>query len=249
VKVVFLAADDPLYLPDFFERILAAHAAETAAVFVTPALYKRQTPGAAAWRYFRTFGPGDTLRLVARVATARLRGRSIEAVCRKHRVPCSVTRDVNAPDFLERLRSLAPDLVVSVSCPQIFQEPLIAIPKRGLLNVHGAILPHYRGVMPGFWMLANGEQSAGVSVHYVVPKIDAGDLCGQEVFDIRPGESLDAFLRRSKRIGADLLLEVLESIRRGTTQRRPIEPGVGSYHSWPDREAVRAFRAAGRSVG
>ena len=97
-------------------------------------------------------------------------------------------------------------------------------------------------------MLANGEKSAGVSVHFVVPEIDAGDLCGQKVFDIRAGESLDAFLRRSKRIGADLLLEVLESIRQGTAQRRPIDPGAGSYHSWPDRKAVRAFRAAGRSV-
>jgi hypothetical protein len=58
-------------------------------------------------------------------------------------------------------------VIVSVSCPQIFKKELIELPARGCLNVHGASLPQYRGVMPSFWMLANGERQAGVSVYFV----------------------------------------------------------------------------------
>lgn len=247
MRIAFLAADDPLYLPDYFDRVLRRRASEVLEVSVVPPLYQRQTTIGAAWRYFRTFGFGDTVRLTARVIGARLARRSIQGVCQTHGVPSAVVADVNAPAFVERLRLAAPDVVVSVSCPQIFRRALMEVPSKGLLNVHGAILPAYRGVMPGFWMLANGERSAGVSVFFVGDRVDAGDLCGQRVFEIRPAESLDTFLRRSKAIAADLTLEVLESIERGDVRRRRMEGG-GSYYSWPDRDAVHRFRAAGRSV-
>jgi methionyl-tRNA formyltransferase len=248
VNVAFLTADDPVYLPDFFERVLGRIPASTAAVYRVPPLYGRQSPLSAALRYARTFGVAAALRLTGRVARARFSGRSIAAVCWRHGVPCTVAADVNAPEFLAALGAGFPDVIVSVSCPQIFRAPLIALPKRGLLNVHGAILPAYRGVMPGFWMLANGESRAGVSVHFVDDGIDTGDLCGQEVFEILPRESLDAFLRRSKAIAADLVVRVLEAFERGTVARTPIDAKAGSYYSWPDRAAVRRFRARGRRV-
>ena len=248
MNVAFLTADDPVYLPDFFERVLAARPAAGASVYRVPPLYRNQSSRAAALRYARTFGPGAAVRLAARVARARLSGRSIDAVCRRHGVPCAVAPDVNAPAFVDALALRAPDVVVSVSCPQIFRAPLIALPPRGLVNVHGAILPEYRGVMPGFWMLANGESRAGVSVHFVDAGIDTGDLCGQEIFEIPPGESLDAFLTRSKRVAADLVVKVLEAFERGAVVRTPIDVSSGSYYSWPDRAAVARFRARGRTV-
>jgi len=107
---------------------------------------------------------------------------------------------------------MQPDVIVSVSCPQIFKLDLIDIPKKACLNVHGALLRNYRGMMPSFWMLANGEKEAGVSVHFIEERLDAGDVCGQTRFEILAGESLDMFLRRSKRFAADLLTAVLERL-------------------------------------
>ena len=248
MRTVFLAADDPLYLPDFFERVLAARADSTAAVYLVPPLYAKQTSASAAWRYFRTFGLAAALHLAARIASAKLRGRSIASVCRSHGVPCAEAPDVNAPEFLERLRKLEADLVVSVSCPQVFRGPLLSLPPRGVLNVHGALLPKYRGILPGFWMLANGERQAGVSVHFVAERLDAGDVCGQESFEIEPGESLDSFLRRSKAIAAQLLLRVLGRLEQGSLQRVPLAVDQGSYFSWPDRGAVARLRAAGHRL-
>ena len=248
MKLVYLTTDDPLYLPAFFERVLQDHAADTLAVYAAPALYRRQTPAQAAWRYARTFGLGAALGLTKRLAAARVKGQSIAEVCRRRRVPYAPVRDVNAPEFLDQLRRQGPDLLVSVSCPQLFKRPLIDLPPRGILNIHGAILPHYRGVLPSFWMLANGERQAGVSIYYVDERLDAGDLCGQRVYDIPPGESLDGFLRRSKAIAAELLIEVLDQFEAGQVTRRPLDLAAGSYYSWPDRDAVRRFRAQGRSI-
>lgn len=247
INVVYLTTDDPLYLPAFFERVLSARA-DTAATFVVPPLYKNQSARAAAWRYFRTFGAAATVSLAARTARAKVRGRSIARVCERHGVLCERIPDVNDPSFLDRLRGLGTELIVSVSCPQIFRKPLIELAPRGCLNIHGAILPRYRGVMPSFWMLANGEKQAGVSIFFVNEDIDAGELCGQRVFEISEDETLDAFLQRSKTVAAELLVEVLGEIEAGSVSQTPLDLSKGSYYSWPAREDVRRFRAAGRRV-
>jgi methionyl-tRNA formyltransferase len=248
VRIVFLTTDDRIYLPAFYERVLAEYGAQTAEVCVVPPLYKGQTTSRAAWRYYQTFGLDGVRGLATRLAQAKVRGRSIEAVCKRHEVRCTFVADVNAPAFLEHLRDLGTDLLVSVSCPQIFKRDLIDLPELGCLNIHGAALPLYRGVMPSFWMLANGEHEAGVSIYFVNEKIDAGELCGQRIFAIEPHETLDAFLRRSKAIAADLLIEVLGKLEGGELSREALDLSQGSYYSWPDPDAVRRFRAAGRRL-
>jgi methionyl-tRNA formyltransferase len=248
VRVVYLTTNDPLYLPAFFARVLDSNGVATEAVYVAPPLYKGQSSAAAARRYLRTFGWRDTVALARRTAGAVVRRRSIAEVCRAHGVDCRPVPDVNDPGFLEALRALDPDVVVSVSCPQVFERGLIDLPRQGCLNVHGALLPAYRGVMPSFWMLANGETRAGVSVFFVDERVDGGDLCGQRAFDIAPEETLDHFLRRSKAIAADLVAEVLASIENGTVTRTALNLADGSYYSWPTPEAVERFRARGRRL-
>lgn len=248
MKAIYLTTDDPLYLPTFFERVLTGAPGHAKAVFVVPPLYRKQSAASAAMRYAKTFGLADAARLAARIAGSKLRGQSIARTCARWGVPCEEIADVNDPAFLDRLRAMGPDLLISVSCPQIFKKPLIELPPQGVLNIHGAILPQYRGVLPSFWMLANGEDKAGVSIYFVNEKIDAGDRCGLTVFDISPEDTLHSFLVRSKRIAAELLLEVLERVAAGTASREPLNLAEGSYYSWPDPPAVERFRAAGRRV-
>jgi len=248
VRIAFLTTDDPLYLPDFFDRVLERRSDDTVLVAIVPPLYARQSRAQALRRYRRTFGTADTLRLARRVAAAKLRRRSIAAVCERRGIRHGRRRDVNAPEFLDELRSLETDLVVSVSCPQLFRRPLLELPSRGCLNVHGALLPNYRGILPSFWMLANGERTAGVTVYFVDERIDAGDVCARRAFEISPDDTLDTFLRRSKRVGAELLLEALDQIEAQTVRRLPMNLEEGTYYSWPDGEAVARFRAAGRTI-
>jgi methionyl-tRNA formyltransferase len=248
MNVVFLTTDDPIYLPAFFDSVLAEYGTQTRAVFAVPPLYKNQSTLQAARRYWQTFGTEGVTGLGVRVARAKLRRQSIAAVCRRRNVRYGEASDVNAPAFVDELRRLSTDLIVSVSCPQIFRRPLIELPEHGCLNIHGAILPEYRGVMPSFWMLANSERQAGVSIYFVNEQIDAGELCAQRTFDIMRDESLDEFIQRSKAIAAELLLEVLPQIESGTLARTQLDLEQGSYYSWPDREAVARFRASGRKL-
>jgi methionyl-tRNA formyltransferase len=249
MNISFLTTDEPLFLPNFFEHVLPALSGRHAvSVFSAPPLYKGQSSAHAARRYFASFGAAATIQLTARLLRAKLARQSIESACRRTGVAYALIADVNAPDFLDRLRRESVELLVSVSCPQIFRRALIDLPPKGILNIHGAILPHYRGVLPSFWMLANGEPQAGVSIYFVNEAIDAGELCGQEVFPISADESLEEFILRSKAIGADLLLRTIGAIERGNIEPRPLDLARGSYYPWPDAKAVQRFRAAGRRL-
>lgn len=247
MKITMLTVADPLYLPAFFDLVLAelAGGGHDVEVYAAPALYRGQTTLSAAWRYLRTFGIDGFVGLALRMLRAKCLRISIEQSCRWAGVPYAALADVNHPPFLERLRNTGTDLIVSVSCPQIFRGRLINLPRHGCLNIHGAILPAYRGVMPGFWMLANRERQAGVSIFFVNEGIDTGDLCGQVTFAIDPYLSLDAFLRLSKEKAARLLLEVINRLERGVVCRTPIDQTRGSYFRWPDRQAVRIFKQQG----
>ena len=249
MNISFLTTDEPLFLPKFFERLLPALSLRhPLRVYSVPPLYKSQTSAQAARRYLASFGVSATIQLTTRLVRAKLARQSIESVCRRAGVAHELIADVNAPAFLDRLRRENAELLVSVSCPQIFRRALIDLPPEGILNIHGAILPQYRGVLPSFWMMANGEQEAGVSIYFVNEAIDAGELCGQEVFSIRADESLEEFILRSKLIAADLLSRTIEAMERGNIERRPMELAQGSYYPWPDAQAIQRFRAAGRRL-
>ncbi len=259
MNIVFLTVEERLYLPAFFHAVLRRRAADTRAVFMCPLRHGRQSTLDMVRKYRRAFGWGNLAGLARREIKARVCDRlcrpgpdgpfhSIESVARRHEVLCETIADVNAADFHERLRAMGTDLVVSVSCPQIFKQPLIDLPPRGCLNMHGALLPAYRGLAPSFWMMKNGETEAGVTVFLVNADIDLGDVVAVDRFPILPDETLEAFIVRSKRLSADTLLRAIDLLESGTAETWPLEREGGSYFSFPSREDYLAFRRRGRRI-
>jgi methionyl-tRNA formyltransferase len=122
------------------------------------------------------------------------------------------------------------------------------LPPRGCLNVHGALLPQYRGIAPSFWMMVNGEQHAGVTIFFVNEDVDAGDVVEVEEFDIDPDETLEAFIVRSKHIAAAALLRAFRKVRSGPVETTPLQKEAGSYYGFPTRAAYREFRRRGRRL-
>lgn len=258
MRIAILTANEPLYLPAFFDRFLARRADDVAVVAICAPVYKNQTRWSMFRRYVKAFGLWNAARLGWRVLGAKVKnalgiGRrrprfhSVEAAAKYYDVPVWHPDDVNATEFLDRLGEAGVDLVLSVSCPQIFKENLINLPEKGCLNLHGADLPAYRGIAPSFWMLAKGEEEAAVTIFYVNAGIDTGDAAGRRLFPIHPDDTLDSFLLRAKREACDLALETLERIETGTVERTPLE-GEGSYYGFPTREAYREFRNRGRRL-
>ena len=169
-------------------------------------------------------------------------------MCARRNVTCVSIDDLNAPEFLEPLKRHRPDVIVSLSCPQIRLAPLIALPVKGLLSLVGALVPQERYGQPCFWINANGEAEAGVSIYLAKETMEAGILCAQRIFKIAPEESLDQFLHRSQTIAADLLLRVLWQLQRDQIERLPLNQKETASCSWPDKQAVRRFRAAGHQL-
>jgi methionyl-tRNA formyltransferase len=259
LKIVFVTPEEPSVMPAFFARVVPALEHDTAAVAVVSPLLKRSSwlgqakrfADAFGWREFAVEALGfgrhkaaDLLRRVVPVGGHH----SVKSVARAHGREVLTPKDVNAPEFLSWLRELEPDLVISVSCPQIFREELLAIPRLGCINVHSALLPHYRGMLPTFWALASGEEQTGVTVHYMSPGIDGGGILLQRAIAITPAETLRSLMAKTKAVAADLILEAIERFREGPMDAAPNPPDEGSYFSFPTREDVRRFKARGRRM-
>ena len=159
----------------------------------------------------------------------------------KHRV----INDSNDANFVQHIRELAPDLIVSFSAPQIIKEELLSLPKHGIINVHGSLLPDYRGCLPSFWYIFNGEKLGGATVHYMSAKIDDGAILKQGSVDISDCKSMFQLMEKTKTLGGELIVQTIEDIAAGTVQERPNKVDEGRYFTWPTTEQAKEFLKKG----
>lgn len=143
-------------------------------------------------------------------------------------VPLSQPPSVKAPEFVEFLRSLSPDVIVVVAFGQILPPSILDIPPCGCINVHASLLPKYRGGAPVHWAVINGEEKTGVTTMYMDEGLDTGDIILQEEVRIGEGDNVGAVHDRLAALGAGLLIETLRLISLGTAPRRA-QAGEPSY--------------------
>ncbi len=255
LRVVFVCPEEPSVMPLFFEKVIPRLREEIAAVAVVSPIYKRSSWLRQAKQFADSFGVREFA--VEALAYARYkavdlvpggRRHSVKRIARANGLRLLTPESVNGAGFLEELRGLDPDLVISVSCPQIFGRELLELPRLGCINVHSALLPDYRGVLPTFWVLARGEARTGVTVHFMSPGIDGGEIIAQEKLLISPDETLHSLMRRCKSAAAVLILETVSRFREGPVATIPNPAEEGSYFSFPKRDDVRRFKALGRAL-
>ena len=137
---------------------------------------------------------------------------------------------VRRPEIVEELRALAPDIMVVVGYGQIIPQNIIDIPRFGIVNVHGSLLPKYRGAAPIQWAIAHGEHSTGVTTMQINAGLDTGDMLLKAATGIDPDENAVELGERLSVIGATLLIETLAGLENGTITAIPQD----------DREATHA---------
>jgi methionyl-tRNA formyltransferase len=250
LRIVFVAPEEPAVMPLFFEKVMPSLGRELSAIAVVSPIYKRSSWAGQAKRFAAAFGVRDFVIEVFHYIRAKLAGRrrSVKGLAELSGIPLLTPDDVNSTEFLNQLRALDLDLVISVSCPQIFGKDLLELPRLGCVNVHSALLPHYRGVLPTFWVLANGEETTGVTVHRMTPGIDGGEILLQKRVAIAPHETLHSLMRTCKALAAEALLETIARFRSGSVEAFPNPASEGSYFSFPSRADVLRFRARGRAL-
>ena len=124
-------------------------------------------------------------------------------------------------EFVEILNEYEPDVIVVVAFCQILSEDILNIPKYGCINVHGSILPKYRGAAPIQWSIINGEEFGGVTTMYMAKGLDSGDMILKAEEKIKDDDTYGTLYDRLSYIGADLLIKTLDLIERGKVVRVP----------------------------
>ena len=135
-------------------------------------------------------------------------------------LPVITVQDLNDEAFADRLRELEPDLLVVVAF-RILPESVLAIPKKGAVNLHASLLPKYRGAAPIHHAVMSGEQETGCTVFYIEQAVDTGKIIGQVKTNIDPDETTGELYERLKELGSDLLLNAVNSIHQGDVDPYP----------------------------
>ncbi len=115
-------------------------------------------------------------------------------------------------DFIELLKSLKPDVIVVVAYGQILPEEILNIPKYGCINVHGSLLPKYRGSAPIQWSIINGEEKTGITTMYMDKGMDTGDMILKEEVIITDDDTFGTLYEKLKKVGGKLILQTLEKV-------------------------------------
>ena len=154
---------------------------------------------------------------------------STAARARLYRIPVIAPQDSNQADVIEYIRSSAPDILFSFYYRRMLAPELLALPRLGAYNMHGSLLPKYRGRAPVNWAILNGERETGATLHEMVCKPDAGGIVDQQAVPILPNDiALDVF--RKVTTAAEIVLNrALPSLLAGTAVLRPQDLAAGSY--------------------
>lgn len=153
---------------------------------------------------------------------------SVKLLAQKHNIPTFTPEKLTSED-VQNIKSLAPDIILSVYYRSLISDEILKIAPLGSFNMHGSLLPKYRGRAPINWVLVKGEKETGATLHYMVAKADAGDIVGQKVVPI---DNEDTALTLTKKVTAaacEIIKEVYPLIETKKLKPRKQDMSVSTY--------------------
>ncbi|OEH85752.1 methionyl-tRNA formyltransferase [Desulfuribacillus stibiiarsenatis] len=145
----------------------------------------------------------------------------VKVLAEQYNIPVYQPEKISKREEVERFQQLDIDLVVTAAFGQILSNDFLAIPKLGCINVHASLLPKYRGGAPIHWSVINGETETGVTIMYMVQKLDAGPMLTQKKVAILPTDTTGIVYEKVTQAGAELLIETLPDLIAG--RLNPVE--------------------------
>ena len=252
MRIIILTQSDPFYLAEnigYLLKSLPGHSqVVSTVVFDVSPFGKNESFIQKAKRTAKIFGLGFFVNYGFKFVFNKLNPKkSVEYILKKNDIPViKLDKGVNHTESLSKIKSYNPDLLISIAGNQIFKQPLINLAPKGCLNLHTALLPKYRGLMPSFWVLKNKEKETGVSVFFVDKGIDSGPILVQKKLPIHKNMSQAELIKKSKKLGMDAIIESIELIHQGNYKLIPNPDKDKTYYTFPTREDVKAFYKAGK---
>lgn len=252
MKITIITQSDPFYLAENINYLLSklpkhSQVVSTVLFDVSP-FGKKESFFRKARRTAKIFGYKFFINYGIKYIVSKLSpNKSVAKILKKHGISIiKLNNGINHPESLKQISSYAPDLLISIAGNQIFKKDIINLAPKGCLNLHTALLPKYRGLMPSFWVLKNNEKETGVSVFFVDEGIDSGPILVQKRVEIEPSMTQADLIKKTKKIGMDSIIEAIELINEGDYQLIPNNESEMTYYSFPTREDVNCFYKSGK---
>jgi len=155
---------------------------------------------------------------------------SVAELAASQNIPVFAPDDINHPLWIKRIKELAPDIIFSFYYRNMIKQPILDIPPKGCLNLHGSLLPKYRGRCPINWVLVNGEKETGVTLHYMTPRPDDGDIVSQKKIQITDDDTARSLHEKAAQAASVMFDEILPRIKDGTAPRKPQDHSKSTYY-------------------
>jgi len=250
MKIVIITQNDPFYLSSNLKFLLdnLPNKHKVVGVIVASAspFGKKETFFQKALKTKKIFGINFFIHYTFKFVYSKLFKPSLRNILNNFNIPeINIKGSINSKKNLTIIDSYKPDLMVSILGNQIFKKPLLELSPKGCINLHTALLPKYRGLMPTFWVMKNNEKFTGVSVFFVDEGIDSGPIIVQEKIEIG-NSTQQSLIIKTKRIGMQLILKSIDLIANNKVTLIPNEATKKTYYSFPTRKDVLEFRKNGK---
>lgn len=252
MRIIIITQDDPFYLRDnlkYLLEILPKHSKIVGCIVndVSP-FGKKETFYGKAKKTFDVFGFGFFMHYGLKFIKYKLLNRkNVKNLLSKNSISeISLDKNINHEESVEKIKHFKPDLLISILGNQIFEEQIFNLAPKGCLNLHTALLPKYRGLMPTFWVLKNNEKYTGVSVFYVDKGIDSGPIVVQEKIEIGNRSQQD-LIKYTKKIGMEAIAKAVDLIYKDEVVLITNNASQKTYYSFPTKSDVKEFLNNGKT--
>ncbi len=144
---------------------------------------------------------------------------SVQELARKKNIPVHTPPSPNTPEWVEQIKKLNPDAIFSFYYRQLIKDEILSIPPKGAYNLHGSLLPRYRGRAPVNWVIVNGEKETGLTLHHMVKRADAGDIVAQKSVPISDDDTALTLYHKLVPVVETILRETVPLIESGRAPR------------------------------
>jgi len=156
-----------------------------------------------------------------------------EPLAKKHKSTLYRIKDINSEEHIACIKNINPDLIIVCGWQRLICEDILNIPKLGTIGFHSSLLPKYRGRAPVNWAIILGEKETGITMFYLTPEADDGDIIAQKAFPILLNDDCNTVYIKAANAGAALISEYLPKIQIGEAPR--VHNISGSYPAYPKR--------------
>lgn len=251
MKIVVITQNDPFYLAknlSYLIDILPKHSKIIGCVVADVSPFgKKESFFKKARKTYNIFGFNFFIYYAYKFIASKLNPKkNIFNVLKKNKIsPIILDEPINNSNSINKIKAFSPDLLISILGNQIFKEPILNLAQRGCLNLHTALLPKYRGLMPTFWVMKNNETKTGVSVFFVDEGIDSGPIIVQTEIEIK-NRTQEELINHTKKIGMEAIAKSVDLIHKNEVMLIENDPSKKTYFTFPTRQDVLEFKKNGK---